>query len=68
MHFKKGYWKYKRFWVSFGRGADLPEGPTVNTYGSASIMGKAVSWILDGLLKPMPYTPWSSCGFLETKK
>lgn len=23
------------------------------THGSASIMGKAVSWILDGLLKPI---------------
>lgn len=28
-----------------------------DTYGSASIIGKAVSWILDGRLKPMPYTP-----------
>lgn len=31
-------------------------------------MGKAVSWILDGLLKPMLYTPWSSCGLLETRQ
>lgn len=36
------------------------------THGSASIIGKAVSWILDGRLKPMPYTPWSNCGFLHT--
>lgn len=39
-----------------------------NTHGSASIMGKAVSWILEGRLKPMPYTPWSSWGLLQPKK
>lgn len=35
-----------------------------DTHGSASIIGKAVSWIFDGRLKPIPYTPWSSCGLL----
>lgn len=35
-----------------------------STHGSASIMGKAVSWIFDGRLKPIPYTPLSSCGLL----
>uniref|UniRef100_A0A3B4FDN8 Uncharacterized protein n=1 Tax=Pundamilia nyererei TaxID=303518 RepID=A0A3B4FDN8_9CICH len=28
-----------------------------DTHGSASIIGKAVSWIFDGRLKPIPYTP-----------
>lgn len=37
------------------------------TYGSASIMGNAVSWILEGLLKPMAYTPCNSWGFLGNK-
>lgn len=31
-------------------------------------MGNAVSWILEGLLKPMAYTPCSSWGFLARKK
>lgn len=39
------------------------------TYGSASIMGSAFSWIFEGLLKPISYTPLSSWGFLiQVKK
>lgn len=34
------------------------------TYGCANIIGKAFSWILDGLLKPILYTPFSNSGFL----
>ena len=34
------------------------------THGSAKSMGSAVSWILDGLLKPISYTPRRSCSDL----
>lgn len=64
IYFKKVTENFK----AFDRRPGLPEDPTVHTYGSASIMGKAVSWILDGLLKPMLYTPWSNCGLLETRQ
>ena len=37
----------------------------MGTYGSASRVGRAVSWILDGALKPMSYTPFNSSGFLQ---
>ena len=35
------------------------------THGSAKSIGKAVSWILDGLLKPISYTPRRSCSDLK---
>lgn len=34
--------------------------------GSANNVGKAVSWIFDGALKPISYTPFSKFGFLKT--
>lgn len=37
----------------------------VYTHGSAKSIGKAVSWILDGLLKPMSYIPLRSCSDLN---
>lgn len=63
---------FNRKWsYSFTRKTVLISNPemipcsTRYTYGSASIMGKAVSWILDGRLKPIPYTPWRSWGLLH---
>lgn len=37
----------------------------VGTYGFASNVGKAASWILDGALNPISYTPFSSSSSLK---
>lgn len=38
------------------------------TYGSTNNRGRAVSWIFEGALKPIQYTPFKSSGALNEFK
>ena len=38
-----------------------------STNGSASKAGSAVSWIFDGALNPISYTPFNNSGFLQNQ-